>query len=108
MPVLFKDFDDDLFKDIREHFAQHFGNHKMAHESTGGHFDFADINIEKFFKKPNGFDESDLFGNDAVSYSCRSSIEIKMEVKNGQKCKTVRISMSIFHWVLVWENQSKA
>ena len=57
---LFKDFDDDFFRDLRGHFAQHFGNHKMAHESTGGHFDFADINIEKFFKKPNGFDESDL------------------------------------------------
>ena len=54
-----------------------------AHASTGGHIhiDFADINIEKFFKKPNGFDESDLFGNDTDSYSCRSSIEIKMEAK---------------------------
>merc|ERR1712150_230511 len=47
---LFKDFDDDFFKD-----------HKMAHESTGGHFD--------------------------NSYG--SSNGIKMEVKNGQKCRTV-------------------
>ena len=84
---LFKDFDDDFFKDLRGHFAQHFGNHKMAHESTGGHFDFADVNFGEFFQKPNGFDDSELFGMDAESYG--SSNEIKMEVKNGQTCKTV-------------------
>ena len=84
---LFKDFDDDIFKDLRSHFAQHFGNHKMAHESTGGHFDFADVNIDKLFQKPDWFDESELFGKDADLYG--SSNKIKMEVKNGQKCKTV-------------------
>ena len=84
---LFKDFDDNIFKDLRSHFAQHFGNHKMAHESTGGHFDFADVNIDKLFQKPDWFDESELFGKDADLYG--SSNKIKMEVKNGQKCKTV-------------------
>ena len=84
---LFKDFDDDIFKDLRSHFAQHFGNHKMAHESTGGHFDFADVNIDKLFQKPDWFDESELFGKDAELHG--SSKKIKMEVKNGQKCKTV-------------------
>ena len=84
---LFKDFDDDIFKDLRSHFAQHFGNHKMAHESTGGHFDFADVNIDKLFQKPDWFDESELFGKDADLYG--SSNKIKMELKNGQKCKTV-------------------
>jgi len=84
---LFKDFDDDFFKDLRGHFAQHFGNHKMAHESTGGHFDFADVNIEKFFQKPNWFDENELFEKNPDSYG--SSNGIKMEVKNGQKCRTV-------------------
>ena len=85
---LFKDFDDDFFKDLRGHFSQHFGNHKMAHESAGGNFDFADVNFEKLFNKPPGFDENNnLFGKAADMFG--SSNGIKMEVKNGQTCKTV-------------------
>merc|ERR1712012_795540 len=85
---LFKDFDDEFFKDLKGHFSQHFGAHKMAHESAGGHFDFADVNFEEFFNSPFGHHaDSEMFGRDMDMFG--SSQKIKTETRNGQKCKTV-------------------
>merc|ERR1711923_245495 len=85
---LFKDFDDEFFKDLKGHFSHHFGAHKMAHESAGGHFDFADVNFEEFFNSPFGHHaDSEMFGRDMNMFG--SSQKIKTETRNGQKCKTV-------------------
>ena len=86
---LFKDFDDAFFKDLKGHFSQHFGAHKMAHESAGGHFDFADVKFEEFFNSPFGgdHDNSDMFGRDMDMFG--SSNKVRTESRNGQKCKTV-------------------
>ena len=85
---LFKDFDDEFFKDLKGHFAQHFSSHKMQHESAGGHFDFADVNFEEFFNSPFGqHEDSDMFGKDMDMFG--SSSKVRREMKNGQKCKTV-------------------
>jgi len=84
---LFKDFDDDFFQGLKGHFAQHFSSHKMAHESAGGHFDFADVKFEEFFNSPFGkHDDSDMFGRDMDMFG---SSNVKMESRNGQRCKTV-------------------
>jgi len=85
---LFKDFDDDFFGDLKGHFAQHFGNHKMAHEATGGHFDFADVKFEEFFNSPSGNHEDNDLSEDEMD-TFGSSSEVRVETKDGQKCKTV-------------------
>lgn len=84
---LFKDFDDDLFGDLKPHFAQHFGNHKAAHDAAGGNFDFNDVNFEELFNGHafGGDHESDFFGRDMDMFGSSS----KVEERNGQKCKTV-------------------
>jgi len=85
---LFKDFDDEFFRDLKGHFSSHFGAHKMAHESAGGHFDLNDVNFQEFFNSPFGsHDDSELFGKDIDMFG--SSGKVKMESRNGQKCKTV-------------------
>ena len=93
---LFRDFDDDFFKDLRGHFAQHFGNHKMAHESTSGHFDFADVDIKNFFKKPSGFDESDLFGKTSVVTNSQN----RPNTKYIWFLRNVRIPNTEYIWFL--------
>ena len=75
---LFKDFDDDFFKemgvDLKGHFASHFGTHKANQEATGGQFNLNDINFRDMFK--------DTFKN---------MVGDNVEVSGSQKCRTVTV-----------------
>jgi len=88
---LFKGFDDEFFKDMRGHFSNHFSSHKAAHESAGGAFNIHDnINFEDFFNTPFGHHhdaDSNMFGRDMDMFG--SSQNVKVEMKGGQRCKTV-------------------
>ena len=74
---LFKDFDDDFFKemkvDLKGHFASHFGTHKAHMESMGGEFNLGDIDFKEMFRSTF----STMTGGDGE------------EVVGGQRCKTV-------------------
>ena len=75
---LFKGFDDDFFKEmglnLKEHFAGHFGSHKATFKATAGH-----INLNQMFQQS--------FGGKSEG----ERREVKEEVKNGQRCRTVRV-----------------
>jgi len=66
---LFKGFDDDFFGDMKAHFTNHFGHHKMNTENAGGSF-----NMDDFFNK-----DEDFFAD----------AEIKKETSGGKTCKTI-------------------
>eukprot|EP00092_Neocalanus_flemingeri_P037213 GFUD01040518.1.p1 GENE.GFUD01040518.1~~GFUD01040518.1.p1 ORF type:complete len:210 (-),score=64.97 GFUD01040518.1:49-678(-) len=72
---LFKDFDDDFFKemgvDLKGHFANHFGTHK---EAMGGGFDLNDINFKEMFRE-----------------TFSSMVGDNVEVKGNQKCRTITV-----------------
>ena len=74
---LFKDFDDDFFKemkvDLKGHFASHFGTHKAHMESMGGEFNLGDIDFKEMFRSTF----TTMTGGDGE------------EVVGGQRCKTV-------------------
>merc|ERR1711936_726413 len=76
---LFKDFDDDFFKemrvDLKGHFASHFGTHKAHMESMGGEFNLGDIDFKEMFRSTF----TTMTGGDGE------------EVVGGQRCKTVRV-----------------
>lgn len=76
---LFKDFDDDFFKemsvDLKGHFASHFGTHKQNFEATGGTFDLGDIDFKEMFRQTF----SSMVGGEGE------------EVAGGQRCRTVRV-----------------
>merc|ERR550519_1064850 len=63
------------------------GNFKMAHEATGGHFDFADVKFDEFFDSPSAKHDDDL--SEGEMDTLGSSKEVRVETRNGQKCKTV-------------------
>lgn len=66
---LFKGFDDDFFGDMKAHFTDHFGHHKMNHENAGG-----SLNMDDIFNK-----DEDFFAD----------AEIKQETSGGKTCKTI-------------------
>ena len=72
---LFKDFDDDFFKemgvDLKGHFASHFGTHKA---NTGGEFNLDDVDFKEMFRQ-----------------TFSSMVGDGVEVKNGQRCRTVTV-----------------
>jgi molecular chaperone DnaJ len=75
---LFKDFDDDFFKemgvDLKGHFASHFGTHKANFEATGGEFDLNDVDFKEMFRETF----SSMTGGGK-------------EAETGQRCRTVKV-----------------
>jgi len=75
---LFKDFDDEFFRemgvDLKGHFASHFGTHKANFESTGGEFDLNSVDFKEMFRQTFG-----------------AMVGDNVKVKNGQRCRTVTV-----------------
>merc|ERR1712107_812920 len=76
---LFKDFDEEFFKemrvDLKGPFASHFGTHKAHMESMGGEFNLGDIDFKEMFR----------------STFTTMTGGIGEEIVGGQRCKTVKV-----------------
>jgi len=74
---LFKQFENDIFGDMKGHYAQHFGSHFAAHQhASGGAFSFDDL-----------FEGDDFFNMNTQANFRQERTTIKQT--NKQSCHTV-------------------